>query len=113
MQYYNEEKMHDLRLRIEKEILNWPNVTTKKMYGCPCYKNKEKLFAFLVTDGIVLTKVSGQDRIQLSKEFEIKPFQAGKRKVKKWPQISIDVTTDMEKIIPFIKTSYKESQTSS
>ena len=75
MQYYNEEKMHNLRLLIEEEHLNWPNVTTKKMYGCPCYKNKEKLFAFLVTDGVVLTKMSEQDKIRLSKEFTIKPFK--------------------------------------
>ncbi len=74
MQYYNEEKMQNLRLKLENEILNWPNVTTKKMYGCPCYKYKEKLFAFLVTDGVVLTKASDQDKIKLSKEFSIKPF---------------------------------------
>jgi predicted DNA-binding protein (MmcQ/YjbR family) len=112
MQYYNEEKMHNLRLRIEEEILNWPNVTTKKMYGCPCYKNKEKLFAFLVTDGVVLTKVREQDKIQLLKEFEIKPFQAGKRTMNKWPQISVNATTDVEQIIPFLKNSYNQSQTS-
>ena len=104
-------KMHNLRLRIEKEIVNWPNVTTKKMYGCPCYKNKEKLFAFLVTDGVVLTKAREQDKIKLSKEFEIKPFQAGKRTMNKWPQISVDETTDVEKIIPFIKDSYNQSKT--
>jgi predicted DNA-binding protein (MmcQ/YjbR family) len=113
MQYYNEEKMQNLRLRIEKEILNWPNVTTKKMYGCPCYKNKEKLFAFLVTGGVVLTKVSEQDKIKLSKEINIKPFQAGKRTMNKWPQIRVDETTDVEKIIPFIKNSYDQSKTSS
>jgi hypothetical protein len=112
MQYYSEEKMHNLRLRIEKEILNWPNVTTKKMYGCPCYKNKEKLFAFLVADGVVLTKVREQDKIIFSKEFGIKPFQAGKRTMNKWPQISVDETTDVEKIIPFLKNSYDQSQTS-
>jgi len=113
MQYYNEEKMQNLRLKIEKEILSWPNVTTKKMYGCPCYKNKEKLFAFLVTDGVVLTKVSEQDKIQLSEEFTVKPFQAGKRTMNKWPQISVDETTDVEKIIPFIIKSCDQSQTSS
>lgn len=112
MQYYNEEKMQNLRLRIEKEILNWPNVTTEKMFGCPCYKNKEKLFAFLVTNGVVLTNVSEQDKIKLSKEFKIKPFQAGKRTMNKWPQISVDKTTDWERIIPFIKKSYDQSNTS-
>jgi len=113
MQYYNEEKMHNLRLRLEKEILNWPNVTTKKMYGCPCYKNKEKLFAFMVTDGVVLTKLSEQDKIKLSKAFKITPFQAGKRTMNKWPQIRVDEATDVGRIISFIKTSYNQSQTSS
>ena len=112
MQYYNEEKMHNLRLRLEEEILNWPNVTTKKMYGCPCYKNEEKLFAFLVTDGVVLTKVSEQDKIKLSKEFAIKPFQAGTRTINKWPQILVDETTNVDKVISFIKNSYDQSKTS-
>jgi len=112
MHYYNEEKMHNLRLRIDKEVLNWPNVTTEKMFGCPCYKNKDKLFAFLVTDGVVLTNVSEQDKVKLSQEFEIKPFQAGKRTMNRWPQISVDKTTDLERVISFIKKSYDESDTS-
>jgi len=111
MQYYNEEKMKNFRLRMEKEILNWPNVTTKKMYGCPCYKYKDKLFAFLVTDGVVLTKSSEQDKIKLSKEFTIKPFQASTRTMKGWPQIPVDETSDLDKIILFIKNSYSQSKT--
>lgn len=111
MQYYNEEKMKNIRLKIEKDVLSWPNVTTKKMYGCPCYKYKEKLFAFLVTDGIVFTKTSEQDKIKLSKEFIIKPFQAATRIMKGWPQIPVDETSDLEKIIPFIKNSYNQSKT--
>ena len=110
-QYYNEEKMKNLRLRIEKEILIWPNVTTKKMYGCPCYKYKEKLFAFMVTDGVVLTKASEQDKMKLSKEFSIKPFQAATRTMKGWPQIAVDETSDLKRIIPFIKNSYNQSKT--
>jgi predicted DNA-binding protein (MmcQ/YjbR family) len=109
MQYYNEEKMQSFRLKIEKEILSWPNVTTKKMYGCPCYKYKEKLFAFLVTDGVVLTKATEQDKIKLSKEFKIKPFQASTRTMRNWPQIPVDEKSDLEKIIPFIKNSYNQS----
>jgi len=111
MQYYNEEKMQNLRLKIEKKVLSWPNVITKKMYGCPCYKYKEKLFAFMVTDGVVLTKASEQDKIKLSKEFSIKPFRAATRTIKGWPQIPLDETSDLTKIIPFIKNSYKQSKT--
>jgi hypothetical protein len=111
MQYYNEEKMQNLRLKIEKEILSWPNVTTKKMYGCPCYKYKDKLFAFMVTDGVVLTKISEKDKMELSKEFSIKPFQTATRTMKSWPQIPINETSDFKKIITFIKNSYNESGT--
>ena len=111
MQYYNEEKMKSFRLRIEKEILSWPNVTTKKMYGCPCYKYKDKLFAFLVTDGIVLTKAREQDKMKLSKEFKIKPFTAAARTMKGWPQIPVDEISNLEKIISFIINSYNQSMT--
>jgi len=110
MQYYNEEKMQNLRLIIEKDILSWPNVTTKKMYGCPCYKHKDKLFAFLVTDGVVLTKANEQDKIELSKQFKIKPFQAATRTMKSWPQIPLDEKSDIKKIITFIKNSYNNSK---
>ena len=80
------------------------------MYGCPCYKNKEKLFAFFVTDGVVLTKASEQTKIQLSKEFKIKPFQSATRTMKSWSQIPIDETSDLKKIISFIKDSYNNSK---
>jgi predicted DNA-binding protein (MmcQ/YjbR family) len=111
MQYYNEEKMNNLRLRLEKEILSWPDVTTKKMYGCPCYKYKDKLFAFLVTDGVVLTKASEQEKMKLSKEFSMKPFQTATRTMKGWPQMPLDETSDLTKIITFIKNSYSQSKT--
>jgi len=110
MQYYNEEKMQNIRLKIEKEILGWPNITTKKMFGCPCYKYKNKLFAFLVTNGVVLTKASEQDKMKLSKEFSIKPFQTATRTIKGWPQIPVDEASDFTKIISFIKNSYNHSK---
>jgi predicted DNA-binding protein (MmcQ/YjbR family) len=112
MQYYNEEKMHNLRVRLEQEILKWPDVSTRKMYGCPCYKYKDKLFAFLVTDGIVLVRVSEEDTIKLSEQFTIKPFQAGEKRIMyRWPVIPVDDSTDLQKILPFIKNSYYQSKT--
>ena len=55
IKYYSEEETKELRLAIEKEVLNWAHVSTKKMFGCPCYQAKGKLFVFLVTNGIVIT----------------------------------------------------------
>ena len=102
--------MHDLRVNLEKEILSWPDVATRKMYGCPCYKYKEKLFAFLVTDGVVLTKTNEQDKMTLSKEFTIRPFKASTRTMKGWPQIPLDDSSDLKKIISFVKKSYNHSK---
>ena len=110
MQYYNEEKMHIFRLSLEKEILIWPDVTTRKMYGCPCYKYKDKLFAFLVTDGVVLTKASDQDKVKLLQEFTTKPFKAATRTMTGWPQIPLDKTSDLKKILLFIRKSYLQSK---
>jgi predicted DNA-binding protein (MmcQ/YjbR family) len=111
MKYYDEEKMHDLRLLVEKEVLGWPEVTSKKMYGCPCYKYQDKLFAFLVTDGVVLVRVSEQDKIDLTRHFDIKPFQtSANRTMKNWPQIPLNKESDLKKIIPYIKQSYNLSK---
>jgi hypothetical protein len=110
MQYYNEEKMHTIRERVDKEVLSWPHVTTKKMYGCPCYKYKDKLFAFLVTNGVVLVKVNEQDMTSLAETFLITPFSTGTRTMGKWPQIPLDETSDLNKIFLFIKQSYRRAQ---
>ncbi len=109
MQYYNEEKMGRFRIRLEKEILSWPGVSTKKMYGCPCYKRQEKLFAFLVTDGVVLTKASEEDKIMVSKEFQIRPFQTANRTMRGWLQIPLGDDSDLRKILFFIEKSYHQS----
>ena len=105
--------MRDIRLSLEKEMLSWPNVTNKKMYGCPSYRYETKLFAFLVTDGIVLTKASGEERSVLSEIFSVRPFQPGKRMVIGWPQIALDESTDLSKVMPFIKSCYERAKLSS
>jgi hypothetical protein len=55
MKYYSEEETKEIRLALEGEILRWSQVSVKKMFGCPCYKVKNKMFVFLVTKGIVFT----------------------------------------------------------
>jgi hypothetical protein len=55
MKYYDEDVSGNLRLRLENEVMDWPHVSTKKMFGCPCYMVKKNIFVFLVTNGIVIT----------------------------------------------------------
>ena len=109
MKYYSEEKTRDLRLALEKKILDWSNVTTKKMFGCPCYQVNKKLFVFLVTNGIVITQLKEEEIETLSKMYKITFFQARKKVVKKWIKLSIEVN-DLENIIPYVKRSYENTR---
>jgi hypothetical protein len=106
MKYYTEEDTKELRLTLEKRIFIWPNVTTKKMFGCPCYQVNNKLFVFLVTKGIVFTQLGEVDINELSQKYDTAFFQAGKKIVKKWIRVSID-SKDLEKIMPYVEKSYE------
>ena len=109
MKYYSEEDTRDLRLALEKDVLNWVHVSTKKMFGCPCYQAKGKLFVFLVTKGIVITQLQPVDREKLSSQHQTSFFQAGKNTVKNWIKLSIRNREELEKVMPFIRKSYEEA----
>lgn len=107
MKYYDESEMKALREIFEKEVLQWPEITTKKMFGCPCYKANDKLFAFLVTGGIVLTRLSDAERNKISKRYKSTPFQAGKKTMKAWVQTPVKEIEDLSEMMPYVKKSYK------
>jgi hypothetical protein len=44
--------------------------------------------------------------MNLSKDFLIKPFQAATRTMKGWPQIPLDDSSDLKKILEYIKKCY-------
>ena len=105
MKWYIEEETKELRKAFEKEILNWPQVDYKKMFGCPCYLANRKMFAGLITKGIILTKLDDQERDELMKLKEIKPFVAGDRIIKSWIHLEVE-PTELKEIIPYVKKSY-------
>ncbi|UCG70976.1 MAG: hypothetical protein JSV09_08270 [Thermoplasmata archaeon] len=107
MKYYSEEETKDIRSAFEKEVLDWPEVSTKKMFGCPCYQADSKLFSFLVTKGVVITKLDEKERGAIDKKFPTEPFQAGKKTVQAWIRIPVENKTDLNKTMPFVKKSYK------
>jgi len=109
MKYYSEEETKELRLALEDKVLSWPHIGTRKMYGCPCYKAKGKLFAFLVTKGLVITCLTENERAKVSRQYQTTPFQAGKITIPGWVRIPIGNKQDVEKIMPFVRKSYKSA----
>ena len=69
----------------------------------------ERLFAFLVTKGVVITKLAENEKETVTGEFQTTPFQAGKRVVQNWIRIPIQNKLDIDKIIPFVRKSYNNA----
>jgi hypothetical protein len=106
MKYYDENQSGKLRLALEREIMNWEDVSTKIMFGCPCYLVNEKLFVMMVTNGIVLTSLNEKDKKSIEEEFRTEYFKAGKRTVKKWIMVPLNEETELKPIIPYIRMSF-------
>ncbi len=106
MKYYSEAETRDLRLALEDKVLSWPRVGTRKMYGCPCYRVDGKLFAFLVTNALVVTHMSEENREVVSRKYETGPFRAGNRTIRAWVQISMPDARGLDEILPHVRKSY-------
>lgn len=64
------------------------------MFGCPGYQAAGNLFAFLVNEGVVLTKLSAEGQETLWAQHATEPFGAGDHVVKKWVVALADNDTD-------------------
>lgn len=108
MKWYIEEQTKELRQALEKEILGWYKVTSKKMFGCPCYLANGKMFLGLVTKGIVITKLDESERQELKQIRETHPFKVGEKTLKKWVRLNID-PLNLKSIMGFIEKSYERA----
>jgi TfoX/Sxy family transcriptional regulator of competence genes len=106
MKYYSEAEDHDLRQAFETEIRTWPNVRTRKMFGCPCYQANGKLFALVVSGGIVITRLSDADRALLIHQNVGVPFQPGQKTVQSWLQIAVQNKAELKPFLPYVRKSY-------
>lgn len=107
MIYYTEPEGQKLRDAFEERVLQWPKVATRRMYGCPAYLADGKLFAFLVTDGVVITQIRKRDREAIAEAYETKPFEAGEREITRWLQVTIDDLSRLDRIVLLVRKSYE------
>jgi hypothetical protein len=107
MKYYDEEKMAEIRKTFEKEVLTWNGITSRQMMGCLCYLYKRMFIGFLVTDGIVVMKLSEKDQSLLKKKFGGKPFEMGGQTGKLWVT-PLKEPKDVKPVIPFVRKRYEE-----
>ncbi len=111
MKYYDEDKMREIREALEKGILRWPGVASREMMGCLCYFRGKKFFAFLVTKGIVITKLPEDGRTTLLARMHGKAFEMAGRTAKSWIRVPLKTREDVRSIMPFVKRSYAAATT--
>lgn len=109
MTYYSEEATAGLRVRFEREVLRWPHVDARKMFGCPSYRAKGVLFAFLVTHGVVITRLARADREAVSRQCEAGPFRAGTKVVRAWLRLPVKSAEDLGRTLRWVKKSYRSA----
>src|SRR5437667_10552108 len=106
MKYFDTEKMGQIRDELENEILQWPGVLSREMMGCLCYLHEKNMIAFLVTDGIVISKLSEQEQADLSKLSKTVSFKMGAKAFRK-PVWELRTRDNLRTILPFLKKSYQ------
>ena len=106
MKYFDPGKMGQIRDELEKEILQWPGVSSREMMGCLCYLHGKSMIAFLVTDGIVISKLSEQEQKDLSKLSRQMSLKMGGKTFRK-PVWQLRTRDNLRTILPFIKKSYQ------
>ena len=111
MKHYDTEKMQKIRNELDKEILKWPEVSSREMMGCLCYLHGKNMIAFLVTDGIVISRLSEQEQNDLSKLSKKMAFKMGGKTFRK-PVWELKTRDNLRMILPFVKKSYLATKTS-
>src|SRR5437667_10947471 len=108
MKYFDEEKMADIREAFDSEVLKWKDVVSRPMMGCLCYLRKRKCVFFLVTDGIVIMKLSDKDQTVLKDKFGGKPFEMAGQTSRLWVT-PLKSTKDLKLVMPFVRKRYEEA----
>src|SRR5712692_11926050 len=84
MKYFDEEKMVGIRKAFDEEVLKLKGVVSRPMMGCLCYFYSRNFIGFLVTNGIVLMKLSEKDQKEIKEKFGGKPFEMAGQTGRLW-----------------------------
>ena len=107
MKLYHEERMDPIKEAFEADVLLFRDVNARRMMGCPCYMAGNKMFATIVDDAIVITKLDEEDRTRLEAEQGAGPFTHGTKIMSKWSKVPIEGEEDLRDVLPYVKKSYE------
>ncbi len=101
--------MDNLRLEFESRVLSWPHVTTRFMFGCLAYLARGKLFAFLVDESVVITRLDEDSRQRLAAGHEAFAFRSKGKSIGGWIQVAVADESDLNGLTPYLRRSYEKT----
>ncbi len=107
---YHEDRMDALKEAFEADVMMLPDVVARRMMGCPCYMAGNKMFATIVDDAVVITKLDEGDRGTLMADHGAGPFTHGTKVMAKWMKVPVREEGDLKAILPFVMRSYEAAQ---
>ncbi len=107
MKLYHEERMKGIKKAFEEDVLLLPEVNPRQMMGCPCYMAGNKMFATLMDDAVVLTKLDDTNRERLEADFGAGPFTHGTKVMGRWSKVPVEDEGDLAPLMPYVKRSYE------
>lgn len=81
------------------------------MFGCPSYTVDDTLFGFLVSDGLVLTKLLEEDQFKAFQIPSASVFEHKGRVVKNWIEVSPRNQDALPEILKWLWKSYEPART--
>ena len=106
---YDDSAMRDLRAAFEDEVLRWPLVAHKTMFGSPCYLAADRMFAFLVSGGLVISCTDEAMRTRLKSQFGARPFVSGGKTIGGWMRVDMEEEAALGRIMPVVAESYEKA----
>src|SRR3972149_5258347 len=100
LKFYRDATMRAAREALEATVLGWPGVARRGWMGGLVYFRGKRFFAFLVTGGLVITKLPDADRAALAKRRGAKPFAMSGRTSSKWVQLLVAKPADLKPLLP-------------
>jgi hypothetical protein len=108
--YFSEDVGGASRDAVEEVVLGWPEVTAGKMFGCPSYRAAGTLFVFVTDEGVVLTKLSEDERARADEELDAEVFVGHQGDIDKWRVVKMD-GADASPLAPFLRMAYERALT--
>jgi len=107
MPYYDKDTMEERKAAFDSAVSGWPGVSEKPMFGSPGYSAFGRMFCFLVTDGIVTTKLPEDVRKDALVGEKCTVFTGHNKKIRNWLVFPYNSSDDLDSALPYVRKSYE------